>query len=387
MIYIGGEILLQGQKTNLLKIEENVENESLLSVKWASTSEDVILKTGSLHANLRSLDHTLTDQINRLNVIAANLIYSVNHLHQQGFDHYNRKAGNFFNVSETSLEVDRNLIYQITGNQKLNPDSVIGENGVISILNQNRDLVELSYSANEKIKDALQRFNDHNDELHFYINQNKELVIKAKSNIGQINNPKDNFVIFYFSDSGRFLSNISGILNNPGEQYDAKNIATIDNLRGDSSRISYTPSLHPASWIEVNERIVKDVNLIAAKGGTDYDLAEGTDTGYGDGDNDIALKIANLRYKNNFFEGKENFNEFYVAMIDKIGSANNMAISQVEKYDIMVNHLQGIRSDLSGVNIDEEMANMLAMQHGYKAGAKIIKIMDEMLDTIINKMG
>ena len=42
-----------------------------------------------------------------------------------------------------------------------------------------------------------------------------------------------------------------------------------------------------------------------------------------------------------------------------------------------------MRQSISGVNIDEEMANMLSNQHGYKAGAKIIKMMDEMLETLL----
>ena len=146
-------------------------------------------------------------------------------------------------------------------------------------------------------------------------------------------------------------------------------------------------SPHPASWIRVDDSIIDDINLIAAKSGTDYDGIDGADRGYGDGDNSIALQISKLRNKDNSFNNKENFNEFYVAMIDKIGSSNHTALSQMEKYEVMVKHLNEVRSEISGVNIDEEMANMIAMQHGYKAGAKIIKMMDEMLDTIINRMG
>ena len=315
-------------------------------------------------------------------MIATNLIYSVNDIHQQGFDHYNNKAENFFTVAEAGIRDNKNLIYQITGSQKINSDTFIGENGTISLQNQNGEIVELPYAANEKIKDVLQRLNDNNNGLHFYLNQNQQLVIKARSNLAA----KDDFTISYFSDSGRFLSNISGILNNPNEEYNAEFPNTINNLQETYIEITRTPSLHPAGWISINEKIIKDVNLIASKGGTNYDSAKGTEVSYGDGENDIALGISNLRHKNNYFGNKENFNEFYISMINQIGSSNNIAISQVEKYDIMVNHLQELRSDFSGVNIDEEMANMMAMQHGYKAGAKIIKIMDEMLDTIINKM-
>ena len=35
---------------------------------------------------------------------------------------------------------------------------------------------------------------------------------------------------------------------------------------------------------------------------------------------------------------------------------------------------------------DEELAEMIKFQHGYAASAKFMTVMNEMLDTIINKM-
>jgi flagellar hook-associated protein 1 FlgK len=45
-----------------------------------------------------------------------------------------------------------------------------------------------------------------------------------------------------------------------------------------------------------------------------------------------------------------------------------------------------MREALSGVNIDEELANMIKYQHGYSAAARFITQVDLMLDTIINRM-
>ena len=56
MVYVGGEILLQGSKVNLLKTEENPDNESFTSIKWKSTNEDIVLNSGSLHANIIARD-------------------------------------------------------------------------------------------------------------------------------------------------------------------------------------------------------------------------------------------------------------------------------------------------------------------------------------------
>lgn len=39
---------------------------------------------------------------------------------------------------------------------------------------------------------------------------------------------------------------------------------------------------------------------------------------------------------------------------------------------------------MSGVNLDEEMANLVAFQHAYEGAAKYMTAVDTMLDTLIN---
>jgi flagellar hook-associated protein 1 FlgK len=45
------------------------------------------------------------------------------------------------------------------------------------------------------------------------------------------------------------------------------------------------------------------------------------------------------------------------------------------------------RESVSGVNLDEEMTNMLQFQHAYSAAARMITAIDESLDTLINRTG
>jgi len=41
----------------------------------------------------------------------------------------------------------------------------------------------------------------------------------------------------------------------------------------------------------------------------------------------------------------------------------------------------------AGVNIDEEMVNMVQFQHAYDAAARFMTSVDEILDTLINRTG
>ena len=49
--------------------------------------------------------------------------------------------------------------------------------------------------------------------------------------------------------------------------------------------------------------------------------------------------------------------------------------------------LRSMRDSVSGVNIDEELAEIMKFQHGYNAAAKFITVWDSLLDTVINRIG
>jgi flagellar hook-associated protein 1 len=42
---------------------------------------------------------------------------------------------------------------------------------------------------------------------------------------------------------------------------------------------------------------------------------------------------------------------------------------------------------VAGVNIDEEMTNMLSFQHAYAAAGRMVTAIDQTLDTLINRTG
>jgi flagellar hook-associated protein 1 FlgK len=59
----------------------------------------------------------------------------------------------------------------------------------------------------------------------------------------------------------------------------------------------------------------------------------------------------------------------------------------LETQNLVMKQLNAMRQSVSGVNMDEELANMLKYQHGYEAAARFINTVNSMLDTIINRLG
>jgi flagellar hook-associated protein 1 FlgK len=67
---------------------------------------------------------------------------------------------------------------------------------------------------------------------------------------------------------------------------------------------------------------------------------------------------------------------------DASGAANAQSVAQAA-----VDAAQDRRQNVSGVSLDEEMANMLRFQRGYQASARAMSTVDDMLDTLINRAG
>jgi len=111
------------------------------------------------------------------------------------------------------------------------------------------------------------------------------------------------------------------------------------------------------------------------------------DTMTGVGDGSIALKISELRYKKAMIGEHSTFNDYYTAVISEVGTMAEKAKLEFDTSKQMAENMKNLQQSVSGVNLDEEMANLVMFQHGYNASARVVSVMDRMLDTIINRMG
>jgi flagellar hook-associated protein 1 FlgK len=79
--------------------------------------------------------------------------------------------------------------------------------------------------------------------------------------------------------------------------------------------------------------------------------------------------------------------DYYRSQTGKLGVLSQEAGRMVDNQTLLLDQLDQRRQSYSGVSLDEEMANMLKFQHAYNAAAKIVNAFDEMLETIINRLG
>jgi flagellar hook-associated protein FlgK len=78
---------------------------------------------------------------------------------------------------------------------------------------------------------------------------------------------------------------------------------------------------------------------------------------------------------------------YYLSILANLGVKGQEAAQLSEHHTMMLNQLENQRLSISGVNLDEEMVHMIQFQQAYNASARMITVMDEMLDIIVNRLG
>ena len=79
--------------------------------------------------------------------------------------------------------------------------------------------------------------------------------------------------------------------------------------------------------------------------------------------------------------------DFMQSLVANLGVDAQQAKSFAEQQESIVQQIENRRLSVSGVLEDEEMLNIVRHQHAYNAAAKMISVIDEIYDVMINRMG
>ncbi|MDB5052776.1 MAG: flagellar hook protein FlgK [Bacilli bacterium] len=147
-----------------------------------------------------------------------------------------------------------------------------------------------------------------------------------------------------------------------------------------------------AESFQLNPDISDNPNLIATSLRT---TGTGTSEQLVNGNNTLALLVAQLNdtkfnFNNSTTTGiisKGTINDYFSSIVGQLGVQTEAAITKQQNQQAMVDQVDSRRQSISGVSLDEEMANMLKFQKAYTAAARIMTTFDECLDKVINSMG
>jgi len=125
-----------------------------------------------------------------------------------------------------------------------------------------------------------------------------------------------------------------------------------------------------AAAIEVDPSVLADVNNVAA-----------SLTGE-PGDNQNALALVALEDALLFNGGTWTFQDFHGSIIGQVGVEAQSAIRETTHQATMTEQVEGLRESLSGVTMEEEMADLMRFQYSFSAAGKLFNVVSEMIETL-----
>jgi len=392
-VHTGGIHLVQGGVVSPLEIRGNSENEGYWDVYHQRTNQAMPLYGGRLAALVELRDVDTRGEIQKLNTLAVHVMDLTNEVHRAAWSMNGERGLNFFREEPFVLtndgsydrngdgELDSSYIFRVTGVNRLQPQEKVGIQGQIRLSGPQEDVV-VEYYPTDTVQDIVNRINLSGAEVTARLDREGKLTLRATT-AQQVNNP--DFVIRRIEDSGQFLVGYAGILATSGAEgaFDWTNPQAVTTLRGgpdgQAATWAVAPLSHPSRWFEVNSQIQADPSKIAAGFGVMDRPAEL-------GDGTAAMAIANLRNTPVMIGRSKTFDDYFSDTVAAIGLKGEIAKISLKTEQTIMKDLRDMREKLSGVNLDEEFANLIKFQHGFAATARFISQIDSMLDIIINRL-
>jgi flagellar hook-associated protein 1 FlgK len=354
-VRVGGRILVDGTKANALLAELTPSASGNVShtVVWAPGNGAVAGLGGTMGALLHLRDGVVADKVTKLNLLASTIVTSVNAQHAQGRGTgiYASSTSNtdFFSTQRSTTPLRETGLGDtlVSGSFTVNGTQITVQPGTDTLDSvMNRVTTAISPTATWRLDSATGR-----------------VVITSPASP----------VFGATSDTSNFLQ-VTGI-----------KASGVSFSNGTYTATGAFPlGIVKAATLSLDPLVASDVQAIRASGTT---TTNGTTVSAGAGDSSNALKIVGLATTQWAALGSSTFDDYYASMIGSLGIESRQATQTAANQAALVDHLTARRESTSGVNLDEEAAQLIRFQRAYQAAARGITALDELLSITINSMG
>ena len=124
--------------------------------------------------------------------------------------------------------------------------------------------------------------------------------------------------------------------------------------------------------LDLNQTLIDNPEKIATSSKTDEDS-----------NNEIAKALYALKDKKISNLDNKTFYDYYIKMVGDTANAKDFHAKMATDSRMLVDAVESKLQEISGVNMDEELMNLMQLQHAYQAAAKVINVTDELLQTVM----
>lgn len=106
----------------------------------------------------------------------------------------------------------------------------------------------------------------------------------------------------------------------------------------------------------------------------------------GVGDNRLVEKLAEMREVDVFSDFGESltFDGYYEKLVLDLGTDASQTLTSLSNQETIVKDADNARKAVSGVSLDQELANIIKFQYAYTGASRMLTVLDEMIDVVQN---
>jgi flagellar hook-associated protein 1 FlgK len=157
-------------------------------------------------------------------------------------------------------------------------------------------------------------------------------------------------------------------------------VLTLDDpaMLADGDRFTLQPTRHAAGRLEV---VVNDISQIAAADA--LPLGADPDDYRISGDNRNAIALQDLQLER-IVGGSADLGQGYASIVSEVGNQTNITQINNAAQAGIKQQVRALQQSESGVNLDEEAANLVRYQQYYQANARVIEVGSVIIDQLLN---
>lgn len=333
-VYAGGDYLVfEGTRREVEIVQQTDRGIATSEIYISETYSPLDVSSGKLAGLTEARDDVLGDFVDQLNDFAATVIFEFNKAYSsgQGLQGYDEITSEF-SVDEADVPLNEAGLTFTPGNGSF---QVMLYNEETGLTETTEIRVDLNGEGDDTTLEELVDQLDAIDGISASITSTRQLEISSDSPDQQIG----------------FAEDTSGILA----------------ALGFNTFFTGTDALS----IGVSEAVQDDPALFAA-----------SQSGIG-ADTENAVLLADLADQEIDSANGKSIRDLYDTMANDVAQGSAMAQSEAEGNRVFQQTLYSQKLAVSGVSIDEEVVKMISYQQSYNAAARVITVLNEMLDTLL----